>query len=85
MNKIEWVKNSTRYMLWFNDEYLARLVPHTHDLPHRSDYWKIDLWQNGKETESGVFSGWELQAHPYRKLSEAKAVAVALIAMREQR
>ena len=76
MNKIEWVKNSTRYMLWFNDEYLARLVP------HMGDYWKIDLWQNGKETESGIFFGWELQAHPYRKLREAKAVAVALIAMR---
>ena len=79
MNKIEWVKTSTRYILLFNDVYSARLVP------HMSNYWKIDLWLNGEETESGFVYGWELQAHPYRKLSEAKAVAVALVAMREQR
>ena len=76
MNKIEGVKHRERYNLWFNDVCLARLVPHMHD------YWKIDLWLNGKETESGLVYGWELQSHPYRKLREAKAVAVALVAMR---
>ena len=69
--KIEWEATSTlrRVELWVDDYYAA----HIQQLPDMS--WVTYIWTTSE-------SRWVLQEAVYDDIDKAKAVAVALVAMR---
>lgn len=69
--KIEWTTTNTlrRLELWIDDFYVA----HIQQIPDMS--WVIFLWTASE-------SRWVLQEAVYTNIDEAKAVAIALGAMR---